>query len=151
MSYQTGEANWLTRLQAMSQFTGNNSARGKWGLMNRGADNQYAILKPGPAERVMISSIVRQNTWRTIIQLWQRYKDDGTSMTDLEALVSAVLTELDKYRFIGAGADAAIQDANITEVRETQEIRATPSGGPLWLMVELVGEWNEEETISPAE
>lgn len=148
-SYSTVEGLWLTRLQAMSQFTANNSSRGRWGIRNSGASNQYCIIKPGSHTRQMVSYTLRQDNFQTIIQLWQRYKDDGDTMTDLESLVDAVLVEIDKYPHLGDST--RVVDCNISEVREMQEILDSPGGGPVWLMVELVGEVNEQTEITFSE
>jgi hypothetical protein len=150
MTYAAGEALWLTRLRAMSNFDSGNSARGRWGIRNSGKSDHYAILKPGVHNREWLSITVRWDHYQTIIQLWQRYVDDGDTLTDLEALVDAVLAELDKYRLIG-DSGGTVQAANIVAVREVQEILAGPGEGPVWLMVELVGEWHEENTIAFAE
>jgi hypothetical protein len=150
MSYAAGEVLWLTRLRAMSQFNEYNSARGKFGIRDTGASDHYAILKPGPWTRSKLSPTVRLDTYRTVIQIYQHYLDDGTSMTDLETLVDAVLAELDTYRVMGDTTGAVIQ-ANIVEAREMIWILAAPGEGPEWLLVELIGEWHEETTITYAE
>jgi hypothetical protein len=150
MSYSAGEALWLTRLRALSQFNTSNSTRGKFGIRNSGKSDHYAILVPGPWDRTYIGMNTRMDTFRTIIQLWQRYIDDGTTMTDLEALVDAVLAELDTYPRIG-DTTGNIIDAAIVEVRELQMILAEPGGGPAWLLVELVGEWHEQTAVTFAE
>ena len=148
--YKDGEALWLTRLQAMPEFDAQNSARGHWGLMNKGKADHYAIIKPGAWERTKISRHTRLDRYQTIIQLWQRYKEDGSSLVDLEGLVASTLTELDKYRVMGDTSSNIIQ-ANIIAVREVIEVRSSPADGPSWLYVELVGEWHEEIDISYAE
>ena len=145
-SYSTVEGLWLTRLQAMSQFTTANSTRGKWGIRNTGNSAQYAILKPGTYTRTWSAMTLREDTYQTIIQVWQRYKDDGTTMTNLEALVDAILAEMDKH--INLGDAATVTYADIVAVREMQEILDAPGGGPIWLMVELVGETHVQTQIT---
>lgn len=147
MSYDTIEGLWLTRLLAMSQFNTDNTSRGKWGILNRGYNNQYAILKPGEHTREMISFQTQETNWQTIIQLWQRYKDDGTSVTDLQALVDAVLSELDTYPHIGDTGNTVVE-GRITTVREMIQ---TPADAPAWLYVELIGQAYEQEAITFAE
>lgn len=146
MAYSDGEALFLTRLRAMSQFTTHNSSRGKWGILNTGEAKQYAVLKAGTRARVKSIKTV-QETHRTIIQLWQRYIDDGTSYTDLMTLVDAVVAELDKYRTMGDTGDTVVK-ANIVEVGE---VATSPSPeAPYWLIVEVVGEWVEHHEITYA-
>lgn len=152
MSYSAGEALFLTQLQAMSQFDSGNSARGKWNILNSGNSSQYAILKQGTRARRKISPTKRYEVHQTIIQLWQRYVDDGTSYTNLLALIDAVVAALDPYRIMGDTTGGVIQ-ANITSVGEIL-VGPAPTGGgdgPLWLYCELVGEWHEETTINYAE
>jgi hypothetical protein len=131
----------------MSQFSTDNTSRGNWGIMNSGRNSQYAILKPGEHTAEMVTFKTQQTNWQTIIQLWQRYKDDGTSMTDLQALVDAVKEELRKYPYIGDTGDTVV-DAAVIAVRETLE---TPAGAPKWLYVELIGMANEQEKITFSE
>jgi hypothetical protein len=132
----------------MSQFTSINSARGNWGIRNSGRSAQYAILLPGEhGNREMISLRTRQNQWRTIIQLWQRYKDDGDSLIDLEQLADAVLASLDAYPHIG-DTGATVHYAQIINVGRFNQI---PLDAPAWLYVELVGEAIEHEEITFSE
>jgi hypothetical protein len=147
MSYQAGEALWLARLRAMPQFNGDNTSRGKWGIRNTGKGHQYAILKPGTHTREMIAMNRRVNHYQTIIQLWQKYTEDGQSAIDLTTLTSSVLAYLDTYPQMGDTTEAVI-GGQIIEVREMQQI---PPDAPVWLFVELVGAWDEENAISFAE
>lgn len=145
MTYLAVEALILTRIQGMSQFSSSNSARGKWGILNSGRDNQYAVLRPGARRRERITTLTMQDTYQTIVELWQRYKDDGTSMTDLEALVDAVTAEIDKYRR-GGDATGKVQIMRIPEVREFLQIG--PPDGPDWLRADVVVETVEENDIT---
>ena len=147
MSYEAGEALWLARIRAMSQFDAGNSSRGKWGIRNTGKSNQYAILKPGLHTREMIGFNRRVNHYQTIIQLWQKYSEDGQSAIDLTTLTSSVLAYLDTYPQMGDATNTVI-GGEITEVREMQQI---PPEAPVWLFVELVGSWDEEASITFAE
>ncbi len=150
-NYPTIEGYWLTRLRVMTQFDQNNSARGKWSLLNSGKASRYAILKPGARTR-RESGLAGQKmeSMQTVIQVYQRYKDDGTSLTDLETLTEAIINELDTYPYIG-DTGSSVVGAHIVEVREYQEILASDGGGPLWLLAELVGETNEETNVTLAE
>lgn len=85
---------------------------------------------------------------QTIVQLWQRYKEHGNSMTNLETLVQNVEDELDTYPTLGDTTNTVIY-AGITTVREFQEVYESGKAQvPKWLYVELVGECNEEITIT---
>lgn len=147
MSYEAGEALWLARLRAMSQFNSDNTSRGNWGIRNSGKSGHYAILKPGTHTREMMSFNVRLNHYQTIIQLWQKYVDDGPSAIDLQELTSATIAYIDTWPRVG-DATNTVQGAQIVEIREMQQI---PADAPSWLFVELVGMWDEEQTITFAE
>lgn len=148
MGYEDIEALWLTRVRAMSEFNQNNSSRGDWSMLNNGRDEKYAILKPGQHIHEWMTTTVMQHTYRTIIQVWYRYGNgDGTALTALTALETDIRTELYQYRLL-ADSTGTVQDADIVETREVVQI---PADGPEWLMVELVGECQDEETITFAE
>ena len=69
-------------------------------------------------------------------------------MIELEQLTSTIMDEIDKYPYIGDSTN---------EIREAQIIQAGAVLGypeptrPEWLIVELIGVCDEEETISFAE
>lgn len=147
MSYEAGEALWLARLRGMSQFDASNTSRGKWGIRNTGKSAHYGILKPGAHTREMMGFNRRLNHYQTIIQLWQKYTEDGASAIDLEELTSATIAYIDTWPRLGDTANA-VQGAKIIEIREMQQI---PVDAPAWLFVELVGAWDEEQAIAFAE
>lgn len=144
MSYADGEALWLTRLRAMSAYDTTNSGRGTYGMLNSGKADRYAILKPGDHERQMIAPTTRWNIYRTVISLYRPWRDDGTTLTNLEADVDAVLTEMDKYRHLNDST--VVTDANIATVREF--VALGPPDTPVWLRADLIGEWYEEEELT---
>lgn len=151
MSYSTGEALVLTRLQAVSGFTTTNTSRGKWGILNSGKAAVYGIIKPGPAEREFVSSTLVINHWRAMIQIWRRYKDDGDTLTNLETDVALVLAEFDRYGKLADTTGTIPNDARASRVGEAQEMWLTSEGGPSWLKQEVTIEWEEQATINPAE
>lgn len=132
-NYADVEAAWLAEIQAMPEFDTTNSGRGNWKLLSSGNDDHYAILKPGTRSREMLTISRRLDMAQTIIQLWQRYVDDGTSLLSMESLVDATLTALDATHTFGGLA--GVIDAEVTEVREMQQV---PGDAPQWLLVELV-------------
>ena len=151
MGYSAGESLFLLRLQAMDQFDGKNSGRGTFGMRNSGASDQYAVLKPGVRMRTKHGMGGKKRiVHQTIVQLYQQFVEGEASLKNLETLVGDVEAELDKYPRMGDGTNTVIQ-ANITEVREAQEIYESAAAKvPLWLYVELVGEWHEEVEITYA-
>lgn len=149
MSYLDVEALWLARIrQLTSQFDASNTARMDWGQRNNGASDHYAVLYPGPhLHRWMSNTGTWAHTYRTIIEVWQRYQADGTSGTDLQTITDATRTHLVQYRKLG-DTTGKVQDADIVETRETIRF---PADAPQWLITPLVGECIYEQTITFAE
>jgi len=147
LSYSAGEAAILARLRAMTQFDQDNSSRGDWRILNKGKSAYYAVVKPGEHTREMIGRGMRRNNYTTIIQLWQKYKDDGLSMIDLETLLEATITHLDRYPHVGS-TTGTIEDAQVVSVGEFIQ---TPTAEPHWIYVDLLMAWQEEALISYAE
>ena len=103
LSYADGEALALTQIQAVSGFAASigNTSRGKYGILNTGKAAVYAILRPGGFQRMWMAPKCVHTDNSTIVEVWQRYKDDGTTLTDLEANVQLILARLDLYRHMG--------------------------------------------------
>ena len=143
MSYETGEALILTRVQACTGFTSTNTSRADWKLLNSGKSDHYAILKCGGVAAIewqtLKSYIVR---WKTSIEVWQRYKDDSSTATSLYGYVAAILAIM-AYPHLGS----TIQDSDITEIGQTEEMWAE-SGGVSWLRQTLTLEWQESIMVS---
>lgn len=138
------EALWLTRIRAISGYDSTNTSRGRWGILNSGKATRYVILKPGEHAREMLSFTTRLETWQTVIEVWQQYKDDGDSLTELETAVNAIMDAIDRYPRLG-DAGGTVQLGQITAVREVVQI---PADAPAWMMAALIGVVNEEKTIS---
>jgi hypothetical protein len=150
VSYSAGEALILTQVQAVSGFGTTNTSRGKYAILNSGNAAVYAILHPGPFEAAFAAVKTVHTDWNTIIEVWQRYKDDGTTLTNLEANVQAILTRLNLYRHM-ADTTNSILDAVATVGGDVIEMTAEGGGGPIWLKQEVIVAWKEESLISPAE
>jgi hypothetical protein len=146
MSYSDGEVLILGLLRNMAQFDTRNSGRARWGMLNSGAAAQYAILRAGPFENDYqgLGREQVRTSWRTIIELWQRYKDDGTSATDLQELMAAVIEYVEQYPDLG---DAAIY-AEPRTCGDMQEVWRTGGDGPSWLKWEVNIDWQEERDIA---
>ena len=147
--YAAGEALALTALQSVTGFSSTNTSRGKWGLLNSGLSDHYGVLKPGEFERSQGSMSMNISTFRTVIQIWQRYKDDGDSLTSLEAHVDNVLTYFDTKRKLGDGT-GTIVDAFIAEAREVQEMW-NKDGALFWLKQDVILTWQEHDVVTYAE
>ena len=144
--YPEGEALILTKLQSVTGFSSTNTARGKWGLLNSGNSDHYGILKPGEFTREQGAISMNVSRFTTVIQIWQRYKDDGDSLTNLEGYVKAVLQYFDQWRKV-ADSTGTIVDAFITSGGEVME-QWNKDGGVSWLKQDLSLVWLEHDVIT---
>lgn len=149
MSYAAGEALALTVLQGATGFSSTNTARGKWGLLNSGLSDHYGILKPGEFVRSQGAMSMNISTYQTIVQIWQRYVDDGSSLTNLEGHVDNVITYFDTKRKLG-DSGGTIVDAFIDAGREVSE-RWNKDGALVWLSQDLIVTWQEHNQVTYAE
>jgi len=122
----------------------------KWGILNTGNSDHYAIIRPGPTERPRISFRIRDSAYRTIIEVWQRYKDDGSTLTNLIGYVNAIAAQIDKYRKL-ADTTGTIRDAQVSEFSDVTEQWRGNADGPSWLKREIYVDWNEESNVNYAE
>ena len=140
--------NLINALSAFSKTgTGRNITIAKWGILNSGNADHYAIIKPGPTERPRISFRFRDNAYRTIIEVWQRFKNDGDTMTTLMDYVNTIAAQLDKYRKL-ADATGTIRDAEVSGFGAITEQWRDNADGPAWLMREIFVDWKEESNVS---
>lgn len=148
MSYPTGEGMVLTLLQGMDDFDRRNTARADWKPLNSGASDHYAVLKPGPFANVpeTLGAGSAVTTWRTVVEVWQRWVDDGPTVEALEALVGAVIEHLEQYPSLNGAA----LTAQVTGGSEMQQ-RWLKEGGPMWAVQEVYVDWQEERFIANAE
>lgn len=138
-----------TQVAASTGFTSANVSIADWGVLNSGKSDHYAILKPGAASRPPLSFNVRDNEYRTIIEVWQRYKDDGTPLVALLGHIDNITARIDQYRKL-ADTTKTVRDANVTGYSEVTE-QWTKDGGVSWLKREIFVDWVEEESITYAE
>lgn len=146
MSYSSGEALILTRVQACTGFSTTNAVRANWKLLNQGKSDHYAIVRPGPFRGEMISPTVIMWRYTTVVELWQRYKDDATTQTSLYGYMAYLTTGLMPYRKLGDTGNT-ISDSIPRSTGQVQEMW-TKRGGPSWLKWELTIEWQEEEQVT---
>lgn len=148
MSYAAGEASVLTLLREMPAFDRANSARCDWKPLNSGQSDHYAILKPGAFanQSEAIGAGAAVTTWRTIIEVWQRWLDDGPTAIALEELVTAVIEHVERYPALG-GAALLAWVAGGSDMQQ----RWLNEGGPMWAVWEVWVDWQEERFNDPAE
>lgn len=137
------------QIQSSTGFTASNVTIAKWGILNQGKSDHYAIIRPGKTDRTGLTFTVKDNAYQTIIEVWQRYKDDGSSVTELLTHVDNITTTLDQYRKVG-DTTRIIRDVNVTGYSEVKE-QWNKSGGAAWLSRDIIVDWMEEEAVIYAE
>ena len=148
MGYSDGEALILTRVRNCSSFDADNTSRGNWLILNagKGSGGTYAVLRPGeydPRDWLTFSQdLIR---WTTYIEVWQRYKDDTDTRSDLESAISEIITELRQYPHQGDATK--ILDSDCQPEDEPKEMW-TRSGGPGYLMWRIKLEWQEVTNVT---
>jgi len=147
--YPECEALVLTKLQSVTDFSSSNTSRGNWGILNSGLSDHYGILKPGAFEREQGAMAMNISNFQVIIQVWQQYVDDGTSLTNLEGHVKNIMAYFDQWRRAG-DTTGTIVDAFITGGREAQE-RWNKDGALVWLSQDLIVTLQEHDVITYAE
>ena len=138
--------------EQVKQATGfgpSNVSIANWKILSSGNDDHYAIIRPGPTERPPLSFSVVDNNYRTIIEVWQRYRDDGGTVTDLLEYVDNITAQIDRYRKL-ADTTNTIRDANVIEYGEVMQ-KWNKDGGLSWLERDITVLWTEEESITYAE
>lgn len=147
MSYSNGESLLLTLVASVTGFSSTNTSRGKWGMLNKGLSARYAILKPGAFTRRFIGHTLVQETWSTIVEVWRRYEDDGTSMTNLEADVENVINKIDTSPRMG-DTTGTITDSNAIGGGAVQEVMDKDGNGPYWVKQDITVQWQEETLVT---
>lgn len=152
LGYSGGETLVLTQLRAISggAWTVNNSGVGRWDFLNTGNSDHYAVLYPGAGVNEFIAASSTNKKYTTIIQIWQAYVDDGTSVTNLEAYMEAILVRFDQYRKLG-DTGGTIIDSYCSHFDQPQEMWGKAGDGPYWLRQNFYIEWKEQENVTFAE
>lgn len=154
--YAAGEALLLTQLQKHASFTTQNSNRGNWKALNSGKSSYYVILRPGAFEIEMQSiggvganaTATEHTMWVTQCMVYERYKDESTSIANLEARVEDVIEQLQAWRNLGDTGDTILK-ARVASGGEVEQV-ADDKGG-MWLRWIINVEWQEERTVTYSE
>jgi len=149
MSYKTGEKLIEAQIHDVAGFDSSNVTRGDWKLLNSGYSDHYAILKRGETAYEWVGKSHAENH-RTIIEIWQRVKDDQASYDLLNDYVDVVKDRLDSYRKL-ADTTGTLRDANLTSAGNITEQWRNNADGPAWLKIELYVDWTEENYVTFAE
>ena len=146
MAYTTGEAAILARIRAHADFSTTNTDANDWKILDRGSSAFYAILKPceEPAELEFYSFSGYAIAWMTVVEMWQRYKDDGTTEASLFGNVQKIIGQMQPYKTLGL---SNVQNSQITSIT-APTFRWDKDGGPAWLVQELTITWLEEVEVT---
>ena len=149
-NYTDGEKLVEAQVALVDGFTTINVTRGKWSVLNKGASDHYVILKRGESSIVWVSHNFSQINYRTIIEVWQRVKDDQVSYDALLTYADDIKARLEQYRKL---ADTAgnVLDANLTGMSAVTEQWRNNSDGPSWLKVDLYLDWSSQTNVTFAE
>lgn len=150
MSYSDGEAAILTLIRAMPQFDDKNAVRDKWRVLTSGAAADYVVLRPGETQEAFDYAIGLGRarvlrSWRTVVEVWTRYIDDGDTAVRLQVLTQAVIDHLERYPTLNGLA--GVTNARPVGVSNMLE-RWTEQDGPSWAVWEVYFDWQEEASIS---
>lgn len=151
--YTDGEALILTTLQTVTGFTNTttqiNTSRGNWSYLNSGNSDHYGIIKAGDFGREQAAMSANLSTFKTVIQVWQKYVDDGTTYTNLQTHVKNIINAFDAKRKAG-DTTGTIIDVFVSGGREVVE-RWNQSGGLSWLSQDIIIEWQEIDNVTYSE
>ena len=143
MSYANGEALILGLLRGMDEFDALNSSRQRWKVLNSGASDHYAIVRPGPfSNEPAALGQTASTSWRTVIEVWQRWLDDGETTIALQELTQAVIEHFDGYPTL-ADTTGSVVMGYVSGGGEMQE-RWQTQNGPSWAVWEVYVDWQEE-------
>jgi hypothetical protein len=142
VSYTAGETAIATRLKALGYFDTDNTDQNNWGKLDNGKNIYYAIARPGdePAEIQFISPTVYTITWKTVIEVWYRYVDDGTTATSLFNIVNTVIPIINTTKNLGISAFQIVKATSVS----TPYFRWDKDGGPAWLVQDVNVQFIEE-------
>lgn len=143
--YGAGEALILALVKTATGFSSSACTRGDWKVLNGGKAAAYAILRPGrPGERIFEGHNLVTDSWTTVVEVWRRYAQDGTSLTTLEADVEAILAKIDAYPHLNDKSGYVYtSDAQVTGEPTEQWTRG---GGPAWLRWIVTVTWSGQRT-----
>ncbi len=142
MSYIFGENLIATVIKTDDDFNVDNTDQAKWTFLNKGKSDHYAILKSGGTVPVFITPGVYQAEQRTIIEVWQRYKDDGDTAINLYGYVDTVLLLIQANKKLG-DTTGVIQQSTVEAVEPVLEMWMS-GGGPAWLRQSVIVLWHEQ-------
>ncbi len=145
--YPEGEALLLTQIRAATGYAVANVTRGDWRFLNRENVITGAVIRPGQFN-IGYGSARVDGTWRALVEVFHKYVDDGTTLTNLETDVKNIINRLILYPHLQDTTNTITQAAVIGG---GDVLRLPTQGGPKWLMQELTIEWLEQNPITYSE
>jgi hypothetical protein len=88
--------------------------------------------------------------YTTVLELWQRFTTDSATPTNLYARATELITELQKYPYLGGGAASTYRDSSIEGAEDPIEMLGK-DGSPAYLKWELRLRWQEEIEVTFSE
>lgn len=147
MGYAAGETLLLAIIRTATGFTAANTARGDWKPLNNGGAAVYAILTRQPGEVNQLTNTCFEQVHNCGVEVWQRYKDDGTTATNLQAAVDTLIAKIEQYRRLNDTSANVIFESGATGVGEVEEMW-NASGGPHFLRQIINVQWREQAANS---
>jgi hypothetical protein len=146
MSYSAGEALILTKIQALTNYSANNTSRGNFVIVNSGKAKHYCILVPGPFSREQYGMGGNyRTTWITTAQIWIKLKGYQETLIALEDRRQEIIDQFDAFRKAG-DATGNIQDVFVRAGAEIIEVQVPK--GAVFLRQDLTIEWMEESSAT---
>ena len=147
MSYLTGENLILARIKEITGYDDSNVTQADWSVLDKGNSTNYVICKSGGNVPQFLSKGIYVRVHRTIIQVWQVYKKDGTSSTNLYTEVDKVEKKIQDAEKLG-DTNNVIQNSEYEETGEVEEMWSPTGGGPFFLKQDVVVAWREQVSAS---
>ncbi len=150
MSESAGMTLIETIIKMVAGFDGDNVSILKWGILNSGKARFYAILRPGPATRPQSGFGIRDNNYRTVVEVWYRFKDDGDG-TGLIDKVDLLTAKLDQYPKLGDTTGTIRKEGGPVGLGEVMERWRNKGDGVSWVSRDIFVDWTQESEVSYAE
>lgn len=151
MNYQDGEILVVEILETVNGFSTTNVGRGsKWKLLRSGKSDHYAVARKGAYTETFFTNTGKQQSFRTIIEVLQRVKENlDDRYNELLDYADAITEALDTKRTLGnITVSNILRDANVTGGSEVTEIW-TQNGTVLeWIKTEIFLDWTGEKYVT---
>lgn len=149
MSYAVCEAAAQTLIQGLDAFADADVTRSDWTVLDRGSP-PYVVLWRGAWEREeFYSGGGYMVFWMINVDVFERYLDDGSSYTNLEATAQGIEDELGKYPTLNSAS--GVVRAILIGGSEPTQVFDRAGGGPHFLLQTLRLRVHEVEQVTGGE